>query len=134
MELSKQEIYGQQQRDVEYVKQGCTSSLDKSLDMSKFIDDDYLIPGTSVHVEDVDEGGGDGGEERRVPGDGEEKSPQKTIPNRVGGGGLSARIHLWEMKTCETRAVKSSSAGTNSRRIFNNRKQNTALFGKHGQD
>ena len=74
------------------------------------------------------------GGERRVPGDGEEKSPQKTKPKRVGGGGLSAKIHLWEMKTYEMRAVESSSAGTSSRRIFNNRKQNTALFGKHGQD
>ena len=126
-------VYEQQQRDVGCVVRGGTSSLDKSLDTSKF-DGGYLAQGTNIHGEGVDEGGGDGGEENRVPGDGEENSPPKTKPKRVGGGGLSAKIHLWEMKTCETRAVKSSSAGTNSRRIFNNRKQNTALFGKHGQD
>ena len=133
-------VYEQQQRDVGCVMQGWTSSLDKSLDTSK-LDDVYLIPATSIHGEGVDEGGGDGGEENRVPGDGEEKSPQKTKPKRVGGGGLSAKIHLWEMKTgvfndenYEGRAAESSSAGTNSRRIFNNRKWNTAPLGKHGQN
>ena len=64
----------------------------------------------------------------------------KTKPKRVSGGGLSAKIHLWEMKSgglhdenySDRRATENSSAGTSY--VFSDRKWKTAPLEQHGQD
>ena len=84
------------------------------------------------------------GEGPQVPDGGDEvahtEAQLKTKPKRVGGGGLSAKIHLWEMKSgglhdenySDRRATENSSAGTSY--VFSDRKWKTAPLEQHGQD
>ena len=129
----------QPQRAVEYsdVYKGVGRRKPTQLDV------DRQTPGSML-----DEGGGGevcgGGGRVRIPEGGDElvplKAQLKTKPKRAGGGGLSAKIHLWEMKSgglldensSDRRATEDSSAGTSC--VLSNRKWNTAPLEQHGQD
>ena len=96
---------------------------------------DVYLPG-SHHGEQGGEIEGEAGDS--MPGEGVFSAQTlKPKPNRVGGGGLKAKVQFWEMKNFVgdeklTRDTKSGRRRVNSSAA--DRKQITAVLGPHGQD
>ena len=116
--------------DVKYVRGSLDKSLDRSMD-NVCVDYGQYPLGTH-HEERGGDDDGDRGEGGL--GEDEERTLQKSKPNEVGGGGLKAKIHLWEMKTgnvSNEKYMKSTESlkTSDTRRGFSDghRKQNTAL-------